>query len=61
MKKRFQNRPPEVENVYSKICHLYDYTVLFLFSSSELNMSVTITFMAGVGASTKARIIKVSE
>jgi len=59
--KRLPNRQPEVETIYTKICHLFGYIVFVLFSSSELNISVTITFLARVEASTKARIIKVGE
>jgi hypothetical protein len=61
MTKRLPNRQPEVETIYTKICHLFGYTVLVLFSFYELNISITITFLARVGASTKARIIKVSK
>ena len=59
--KRLPNRHPDVETIYTKICHLFGYTVLVPFSSSEPNISVTITFLAWVGASKKAIIIKVSE
>jgi hypothetical protein len=61
LKKQFPNRQPEVETIYTKICHLFGYTVLVLFSSYELNISVTVTFLVWVGASTKARLIKVSK
>jgi hypothetical protein len=59
--KRLPNRQPEVENIDTKICHLFGCTVLVLFSSSKLSISLTTTSLARVGASTKAIIIKVSE
>lgn len=61
MTKRLPNRQPDVETTYTKICHLFGYTVLVIFSSSEPNISVTTTFLVRVGASTKATIIQVSE